>query len=90
MSKNQLVVLGTYNNTEILARTSVNFVDVTQMCQANGKEWYDYVKTVGATRFREAPSARPTNRRSGNNDDDDGLVVTTRDEGGHQGHTVFD
>jgi hypothetical protein len=74
-----------------MARPEDNYVDVTQMCQANGKEWYEYVRTAGAIRFREALSAKPGIPRFGSgDDDDDGLVVTTRDEGGQRGHTFVD
>ena len=34
----QLIVLGTYNGIDIMARPEDNFVDVNQLCQTHGKE----------------------------------------------------
>jgi len=52
----QLVVLGNYNGVDIMARAEDNFVDVTQLCQAHGREYYRYAENDDAKRFVETLS----------------------------------
>lgn len=92
MSENQeLIIFGNYNDTPIMARAKDLFIDVTALCQANGKRWNDYCNTEAAKRFRETVSARPRNPGSGaGSGDTDALVIVTRGEDGRQGHTFAD
>jgi hypothetical protein len=78
-----IVVGGTYNGVDIVARTKDSYVDVTQLCQANGKTWSDCCEPVGAKRFKAAFSASSGIPVAG-------LVVLTRSESGQQGHTFAD
>lgn len=77
---NELVVFGTYNDIEIHARSQDTFIDVTELCQTHGKDWYEYARSVGATRFLEALSAGTEISRSS-------LIIKT---GGTGGHTFVD
>jgi hypothetical protein len=86
---NELIVLGEFNGIAIHARASDKYVDVTELCQTHGKEWYDYTQTPSAKRFRDALSANT--RKSGfGSAEDDGLVIKTRSETGQRGHTFAD
>jgi len=53
---NELMVLGTFNGVEIHARPGDQYIDVTAMCQANGKEWSAYSRLTSAKRFQDGLS----------------------------------
>lgn len=52
----ELAVLGTFNEVEIAARPSDQFVNATAMCKATGKLWADYWRQKNAIAFVEALS----------------------------------
>lgn len=54
---NELTALGTFNGVEIKARPTDQLIDVTAMCQANGREWYRYARLESAKRFADALSS---------------------------------
>lgn len=49
----ELVVLGEFQGTAIQVRPSDQYIDVTAMCQANGREWHRYARLESAKRFQE-------------------------------------
>ena len=53
MAKQDLIVLGTFNEIDIKARPTDQYVDVTAMCKANGKEWSSYARLASAKRFHD-------------------------------------
>ncbi len=83
MGDTQLVVLGDYNGVAIQARPSDTFVDVTEMCRSNGREWWRYRETQAAKCFIAALSASLAVGEVG-------LICETRDENGQRGHTFAD
>lgn len=52
----ELAVLGTFNEVEIAARPSDQFVNATAMCKATGKRWNDYAETQTTKSFLHALS----------------------------------
>jgi hypothetical protein len=44
----------TWNDAPITRRDSDGFADATAMCQANGKEWYGYIRNERTTAYLQA------------------------------------
>jgi len=50
------IVVRTWNDAPIPRRDSDGYVNATAVCQANGKEWYSYIRTQGAKAYVRALS----------------------------------
>lgn len=80
---NELIVLGNFNGTDIHARPADRYVDVTEMGQANGRDWHRFIRLDSAKAFVEALSAKHQILVTD-------LVITTRTPDGQKGHTFAD
>lgn len=51
------LVVRTWNDAPISRRDGDGYADATAMCQANGKEWYGYIRTERTTDYIQALAA---------------------------------